>query len=108
MKECLLVEWISKLVQREDALWFKILQAKYMPDEGLHKAKHLFKWGAIHQVRYGRQTNFWNDVWIEVPLKISYPMLFRICDDPEIVVAECWKEDGWEISFRRTMGAREV
>jgi hypothetical protein len=41
--------------------------------EGLQKVKHLFKWGAIHEVGRGDRTKFWLDVWLgEVPLKVCY------------------------------------
>jgi hypothetical protein len=44
--------------------------------QGLHKIKHLFKWGAIHRVKNGRNTSFWEDVWCgDVPLKVQYPDL---------------------------------
>lgn len=60
MNDCLLVKWICKIVRGSNDTWYKLLQAKYMPDDnffnsksretsqfwqGLHKVKHLFKWG---------------------------------------------------------------
>jgi len=39
--------------------------------QGLHKVKHLFRWGAIHKVENGRHTLFWLDTWVgDSPLKI--------------------------------------
>ena len=38
---------------------------------GLHKVKHLFKWGAVYKVGNGQYCSFWQDVWArDVPLKI--------------------------------------
>ena len=76
MNECLLTKWIWKIVKGSDDTWFKVLQAKYMRNgsffssssrgtsqfwQSLHKVKHLFKWGAIYQVRDRAKTFFWED-----------------------------------------------
>jgi hypothetical protein len=60
MNDCLLLKWIWKIFQEPDAMWFRIIKAKYMRKgvvfessakggsqfwKGLHKVKHLFKWG---------------------------------------------------------------
>ena len=73
MNECLLTKWIWKIFKQPDEVWYKILKAKYMRNkfffksnsrgasqfwQGLHKVKHLFKWGAIHKVKDGAQTFF--------------------------------------------------
>ena len=69
--------------------------------QGLHKVKHLFKWGAIHKVCDGSLTSFRGDTWLgQAPLKTQFPDLFRICDDPTILVADCLDEDGWCVNFR--------
>jgi hypothetical protein len=52
----------------------------------------LFKWGVIHKVGNGRITQFWNDIWIDsAQLRICYHILFAICGDKNISVAECTK-----------------
>lgn len=69
MNECLLLKWIWKIHLEPNTLWFKILKAKYVRAgagffdsntigssqfwKGLHKVKHLFKWGAIFKVENG-------------------------------------------------------
>ena len=118
MNDCLLVKWIWKIMQQPDELWFKILRAKYMEDcsffssnikgtsqfwHGLHKVKHLFKWGAIFKVRDGRTCKFWQDCWIQdVPLMISYENLYKMVRVPDCTVSDCWepgrKEAGLLIS----------
>ena len=74
MNECLLVKWIWKITKGSNDTWYKLLEAKYMSDgnffsskckgtsqfwQGLHKVKHLFKWGAMHKVGDGSLTFFW-------------------------------------------------
>ena len=71
MNECLLVKWIWKISKGSNDTWYKLLEAKYMSDgnffsskckgtsqfwQGLHKVKHLFKWGAMHKVGDGPLT----------------------------------------------------
>jgi hypothetical protein len=119
MNECLLVKWIWKIVQGSDDLWFKILQAKYMPNgnffqsktrgasqfwQGLHKVKHLFKWGAVYKVHNGEKISFWEDVWLgDVPLKIQFPTLFSFCEYHLVSVADSYDEGEWSIDLRRVL-----
>lgn len=71
--------------------------------------KYLFKWGAIHEVHDGRSIKFWQDVWAgDTPLKIQFPKLLDICDDPELDVHEVYGEDQWRINFRRSFGEYEL
>jgi hypothetical protein len=123
MNDCLLVKWIWKIHLEPNSLWFKILKAKYMKSggffgssmkgsslfwQGLHKIKHLFKWGAIFKVENGKLCRFWQDCWImEVPLKIAYEDLFKFARDPDCVVTDCWDGDDWFIEFRRSLSAWE-
>lgn len=39
MNECLLVKWIRKIYQEPNALWFKILKAKYLGDKSFFDSK---------------------------------------------------------------------
>jgi hypothetical protein len=76
MNECLLVKWIWKMSQGSEDTWFKLIKAKYMTKgnfflstargtsqfwKGLHKVKHLFKWGAVNKVMNEEGTLFWTD-----------------------------------------------
>jgi hypothetical protein len=124
MNECLLVKWIWKIVKGSNDTWYRLLRAKYMPDDnffnskshgtsqfwqGLHKVKHLFKWGAEYKIKNGEQALFWEDVWLgSTPLKIQFPDLYKFCDDPEALVADYFSADGWEIGFRRTLTVGEA
>jgi hypothetical protein len=73
MNESLLVKWIWKIFQQPDELWYKIVEAKYLRGhgffyskinggsqfwKGLHKVKHLFKWGAVFKVGDGKVRRF--------------------------------------------------
>ncbi|CAN6285209.1 unnamed protein product [Urochloa humidicola] len=76
--------------------------------QGLHKVKHLFKWGAIHKVKNGSKTFFWEDVWIgDSLLKLQFPSLFCICEDSKVLVQDCFFDDSWSINFRRTLTEQE-
>jgi hypothetical protein len=50
--------------------------------------------GAIYKVKKGNKVSFWDDVWIgDTPLKIQFPDLYRFCDDPNVLVEDCYYED---------------
>jgi hypothetical protein len=66
----------------------------------------MFKWGVVHKVRCGNQTKFWLDVWLgDVPLKVSYHGLFKICSDPKLMVNKAFVEGEWVIHFRRGLAS---
>ncbi|KAG2590684.1 hypothetical protein PVAP13_5NG446240, partial [Panicum virgatum] len=124
MNECLLTKWIWKIQKRPNEVWFKLLDAKYLKGksfftskvqdssqfwQGLHKVKHLFKWGAVHKVQNGRQTFFWLDTWMGPgPLKIQYPTLFAMCRSPNTMVANCYVNGEWGLDFRRSLTETEA
>jgi len=70
--------------------------------------KHLFKWGALYQVRNGRFCKFWQDCWVgKVPLSIAYHDIFKMVSDPNCYVSECWDEGSWEMDFKRSLSIQE-
>jgi len=121
MNESLLVKWIWKIHLQPDDLWYKILKAKYLGDngffdstgaggsqfwKGLHKVKHLFKWGASFTIGNGKLCRFWEDCWLhEVPLKILYGDLYQLVRDPNVFVNECWNNGSWFVDFKRCLSA---
>ena len=123
MNDCLLVKWIWKIFSEPDDLWFKIIKAKYLGDgsffdsktkgssqfwKGLHKVKHLFKWGAIFRVRNGNFCRFWQDCWVQnVPLSIAYNKLYSFVRDPACKVSDCWDEGSWTMDFKRALSAED-
>jgi hypothetical protein len=73
MNDCLLVKWIWKILCEPDEFWFKVIKAKYLKGEsffesndkgssqfwkGLHKVKHLFKWGPYFRLGMGDFVSF--------------------------------------------------
>ena len=123
MNECLLVKWIWKITKGSNDTWYKLLEVKYMSDgnffsskckgtsqfwQGLHKVKHLFKWGAMHKVGDGSLTFFWGDTWLgQLPLKTLFPELFRLCEDPTVLVSDCFANSDWCVNFWRSLTPRE-
>ena len=73
MNECLLAKWIWRILNGSDAMWFKIIHAKYLRSgsffsspcagtsqfwQSLHKVKHLFRWGACIRLEMGEVHPF--------------------------------------------------
>ncbi|KAK1645894.1 hypothetical protein QYE76_063699 [Lolium multiflorum] len=103
----------------EDTIWARILRAKYADAsdlfagsgqggspfwKSLHKIKHLFKAGAKHKVRNGTRTSFWKDWWWgRGPLLEAFPLLYAICDNQEITVADAFLQDSLQVRFRRSL-----
>ncbi|KAE8772657.1 protein transport protein sec24 [Hordeum vulgare] len=56
-----------------------------------------------------RDIKFWLDPWLdEEPLRLRFPSLFAICDDPVVLLSEAALEDGWHFAFRHSLGSAEV
>ena len=90
--------------------FFFLLRVKIAPNfwKGLHKVKHLFKWGALFSLRNGLNCRFWQDWWIlNVPLKIAYEDLFKLVRDPDIIFADCWVDNDWFVDFKRSLSMVE-
>jgi len=122
MNDCLLDKWIWKIHKGADELWFQLIKAKYLQSgsfftscagtsqfwQGLHKIKHLFKWGAIYQVKDGKSISFWEDIWLrDVPVKTIYPDLYSMCSQPQAKVIDYWDGTEWNIAFRRSLSVPE-
>lgn len=76
--------------------------------QGLHRVKHLFKWGATFRVSNGKHCKFWEDCWAkEVPLCISHENLYRMTRDPHCSVSDCWEDGEWDMDFRRALSVQE-
>ena len=72
--------------------------------KGLHKVKHLFKWGAINKVMNGEGTLFWKDTWLgDVPLKLIYPRFFDICRVKNAKVVDYYEDEEWNIDLIRPL-----
>jgi hypothetical protein len=62
--------------------------------KGLHKIKHLFKWGAEYRVFRGGRIRFWQDSWVgNMPLKIQFTDLYEISENQQDLVSDVWDGD---------------
>lgn len=119
MNQCLLTKWIQKIESGSEELWCKLVKAKYMKSgnffcsgqkgtsqfwKGLHKIKHLFKWGAEYRVHKGDKVRFWHDAWSGgVALKIQFQALYEISENQHDLVCDIWDGDDWNLSFRTNL-----
>jgi hypothetical protein len=119
MNQCLIAKWIWKIDKGSKELWYRLLKNKYMKRNGffgsayqgtsqfwrgLHKVKHLYQWGAEYHVKKGDKVRFWHDSWRGgVPLKIQFQSIFEICNKPDALVKDFWKEGEWDIPLRRSL-----
>lgn len=125
LNEALILKWVWRLKNggRDDRCC-ELLRNKYLRNkklatcsgkggsqfwQGLCKVKHKIEWGARQEVNNGKDTLFWEDVWLgEVPLKLIFPQIYTYCRDKNCTVNECWEEgmenDACEISVTRGRG----
>ena len=89
MNQCLMVKWIWKILKNEEALWCRLLKAKYTKDgdffsskskgssqfwQGLHKVKHMFHWGPSIRCTVGKRPDFGLTLGCKTPpLKFNSP-----------------------------------
>jgi hypothetical protein len=56
------------------------------------------------QIKYGVQTRFWEDTWIDThPFKEVYPNIFNIAYYPHVTMATIMRTEPLNISFRRDL-----
>jgi hypothetical protein len=74
----------------------------------MNKVKHKLRRGAIMKVNNGKNTLFWEDVWMgELPLKLTFPRLYEYCGAKNCLVSECCKGE-WYMDFRRPLSSSEA
>lgn len=57
----------------------------------------------------GKKIKFWSDVWTgEVPLKVRFHNLFKICRNPKQLACQVVENDMLQIDFRRNFGDKEL
>jgi hypothetical protein len=57
------------------------------------------------RVKNAERTHFWGDTWCgSTPLRDQFPLLFNICNEFDITVAEAAVR-GWLFSYRRWLSA---
>jgi hypothetical protein len=93
------------------------MRLKYLRGKGIYYAKHrpgdsplwsdmlkirdIYLCGRRMKVGNGILTSFWGDSWCSTsPLKEMFPVLFDICNEQSVTVAEA-AAMGWRFSYRR-------
>jgi mannosylglycoprotein endo-beta-mannosidase len=116
---CLLSKWIFKLIN-EEGEWQMMLRNKYLGSKsltqvtrrigdsqfwsGLMEVKDLFLAKGRFKVNSGRQTRFWEDVWLgNDALMRSYPTLYNITRRKNVTVADVLNSVPLNMSFRRAL-----
>jgi hypothetical protein len=62
---------------------------------GCTKLKYIFYWGAIYKLHNRHKIKCWHDLWIgNIPLKIVVPKVYKICEEIETKVVECYNQEG--------------
>ena len=61
------------------------------------------------KVRSGRQTSFWEDVWLgDSALKTQFHNLYNFCSDPNVTVEDVLKAGTCNLKFRRSLIQHEL
>jgi hypothetical protein len=119
MNIALMIKWVWRLYQEEDAIWAKIFRSKYFDADNLfagtgqgsslfwksiHKVKHYFPLGAKFLVRSGTRTRFWLDWWVgSATLKDCFPTLFAICEEQNLLVSHDFVGGDMAVRLRRSL-----
>jgi hypothetical protein len=49
------------------------------------------------QLSTGTSLQFWHDCWLQLPLKLQYPHLFRQVQYTDISILDCYQQEEWSI-----------
>jgi hypothetical protein len=124
-------KWLWRYATETEALWHKIIKAKYEDQDGGWGSKEVsgpygvglwkhirrgwdtFSKGLRFEVGIGSKVRFWHDVWCsDQPLKHVFPSLFSIARYKEAWVKEnfIWRNGivEWNVIFVRSVQDWEV
>ncbi|KAE8809724.1 Heparanase-like protein 2 [Hordeum vulgare] len=120
MNVALMLRWVWRILQGYGGLWLQLIEAKYMQGKPLLACSHSVGsqfWKSIQDIKdyirlglrfsvgNGSGSQFWLDPWLAgEPLRLRFPRLFAICDDPAVLVSTAPLEDGWHFALRRSFG----
>jgi hypothetical protein len=107
--QALLGKWLWRYTNESEALWYKIIRAKYEDQDGgwctkevsssygvglwkhIHQGWNFFAKGIRFEVGIGSKVRFWQDIWCgDQPLKHAFPSLFSIAR-----YKEAWVKDNF-------------
>ncbi|KAE8781070.1 Heparanase-like protein 2 [Hordeum vulgare] len=117
MNVALMLHWVWRILQRDGGLWLQLIKAKYLRGrpllacslstgsqfwKSIQGIKKDIRLGLRFLVGNGSGTQFWLDPWLDGELlRLRFPRLFAICDDPVVLVSASAFEDGWHLAFPR-------
>ncbi|XP_059308767.1 uncharacterized protein LOC132059938 [Lycium ferocissimum] len=120
------MKWLWRYNEQGQALWKEVIKSKYgeLNPWCSNVSSNPYGAGVWRTIRNlwpslesnlnikvgdGTKAKFWGDSCNnQRPLKDSFPDLYRICNNPEGAVNECWSDQGWNLSFRRLLNDWEV
>lgn len=122
MNVSLMAKWWWRLEQ-EEGLWQSIVKHKYLRNRSIFNVKHrandspiwsdllkvkdVYLKGRGISIKNGVKTRFWCDSWLyDRPLMIITPILYILCEQKEVSVADV-KNGIVQITFRRKTSASE-
>jgi hypothetical protein len=86
--------YLARHKAHDSALWLDMLHVK-----------DIYLSGRSMRVRNGERTHFWGDTWCgSTPLKDQLPLLFNICNEFDVTVAEA-ADRHWLFTYRRWLSA---
>jgi hypothetical protein len=129
--QALMGKWLWRYATEREALWYKIIKAKYEDQDGgwcskevsgpygvglwkhIRRGWDTFSKGLRFEVGIGSKVRFWHDVWCsDQPLKHVFPSLFSIARYKEAWVKEnfIWRNGNveWNVNFVRSVQDWEV
>ncbi|KAE8789928.1 retrotransposon unclassified [Hordeum vulgare] len=103
MNVAIMLRCAWRILQGDGGLWLQLIEAKYLRGRPLlacsHSTGSLF-WKSIQGIKdeirlglrfsvgNGSRTQFWLNPWLDgEPLRLRFPRLFAICDDPTVFVS---------------------
>ena len=124
MNVCLVAKWLDRLENGPNNVCCELLKRKYLGSKNIFQIKKVsgsqfwrgllgvrkwFQWGRAMKVRSGRQTSFWEDVWLgDCALKTQFHNLYNFCSDPNVTVEDVLKAGTCNLKFRRSLIQHEL
>lgn len=122
----LMMKWLWRFTREEQALWARVIQAKYetlsnWTTKEVTAAYGVSLWRSIRlvwvsflgntsfNVNNGRKVLFWDDDWLgNGCLKQLFPDIYLLNQQQQATIQEVWNNNGWNLTFRRMMNDWEI